>query len=165
MDEALQHRALASIEKVAQALDIDRPILFDGPPIADFGRTVNDKIDVLNGLAHDGGVGQVAAMDLDAEFVQSLCVAIGPCNGADVHPPFNARFGKMTADKAGSAGNEARLWHRSRLECRKSPPPICSQIGVRRLLIFIVIGGCVDKGDRAFSGEPSASAESAKRFD
>src|SRR5258708_4787239 len=35
MDEALQHRALASIQKGAQALDIDRRILFDGPPIAD----------------------------------------------------------------------------------------------------------------------------------
>ena len=62
MDESRQRRPLHASSSTAQLLDVDGPIIVDGPPVADLGGDVHDDVDVGECLGHEFRVAEFATV-------------------------------------------------------------------------------------------------------
>jgi hypothetical protein len=75
---------------------------------------VHHDIDTLDGLPNDIRIGEIAAMNGDAQGIQQGGIAGIARDGADLVPTGDGSLGQMTADKPCSAGDKESMGHPAR---------------------------------------------------
>src|SRR5262249_47268054 len=129
--------ALARLQQLPESLDVDRAVIIQAAPITDLRRAVDDDVGTVGGLADDGRVGDVAAVDLDAERFEEVRFAVGAGNGADGQAAAGAGLGEVAADEAGGAGNHPGGSHQWQPErAGNSPTPTYGNAAGRGLHLF-----------------------------
>src|SRR6516165_1488911 len=103
---------LASVEQIAQCLDIERSVVLQRPPVADLAGAVDDHIHFLHGPVDELRIVQLAFEHGGADLVQQGGVAGGPRDGHHLPAAVDAGFGNVPTDEAGGAGDQKTHWHR-----------------------------------------------------